>query len=81
MIATNDRHPLRSHSMHQNAAFRVVILFSYSVQPVGAKNVGGTFDIAFSNSASKYMHLTLSKSSLFKVHPTVLQSSFGEMIS
>ena len=34
-IATDDRHPLRSHSIHQNAANCMTIRFRYIAQPRG----------------------------------------------
>ena len=34
-IATDDRHPLRSRSIHQNAANCMTILFRYFAQPRG----------------------------------------------
>ena len=34
-IATDDRHPLRSRSIHQNAANCMMILFRYMAQPSG----------------------------------------------
>ena len=36
-IATDDRHPLRSHSIHQNAANCMTIRFRYIVQPRGVR--------------------------------------------
>ena len=36
-IATNDRHRLRSHSIHQNAANCMTILFRYIAQPRGLR--------------------------------------------
>ena len=36
-IATNDRHPLRSRSIHQNAANCMMIRFRYIAQPRGYK--------------------------------------------
>ena len=36
-IATDDRHPLRSHSIHQNAANCMTIRFRYIAQPRGVR--------------------------------------------
>ena len=36
-IATDDRHPLRSRSIHQNAANCMTILFRYIAQPRGVR--------------------------------------------
>ena len=36
-IATDDRHPLRSRSIHQNAANCMTIRFRYIVQPRGVR--------------------------------------------
>ena len=36
-IATDDRHPLRSRSIHQNAANCMMIRFSYIAQPRGVR--------------------------------------------
>ena len=36
-IATDDRHPLRSRSIHQNAAFCMTIRFRYIAQPRGVR--------------------------------------------
>ena len=40
-IATNDRHPLWSHSLHQNAANCMTIHFRYTAQPGGGGGGGG----------------------------------------
>ena len=37
MIATDDRHPLRSRSIHQNAANCMTIRFRYIAQPRGVR--------------------------------------------
>ena len=39
-IATDDRHPLRSHSIHQNAANCMRICFCYIAQPRGGGGYG-----------------------------------------
>ena len=36
-IATNDRHPLRSRSIHQNATNCMTIRFHYIAQPMGVR--------------------------------------------
>ena len=36
-IATDDRHPLRSRSIHQNAANRMTVRFRYIAQPRGVR--------------------------------------------
>ena len=36
-IATDDRHPLRSRSIHQNAAYYMAICFRYFAQPRGVR--------------------------------------------
>ena len=41
-IATDDRYPFRSRSIYQNAAFYLVIHFSYFAQPRGGGGGGGT---------------------------------------
>ena len=38
-IATDDRHPLRSRSIHQNAANCMMIRFRYIAQPRGTENL------------------------------------------
>ena len=38
-IATDDRHPLRSRSIHQNAANCMTIRFRYIAQPRGVRSV------------------------------------------
>ena len=43
MIATDDRHPLRSRSIHQNAANCMTIRFRYIAQP-RTEGVGGGYE-------------------------------------
>ena len=42
-IATDDRHPLRSRSIHQNAANCKTIRFRYIAQPRGGRGVRKTY--------------------------------------